>query len=196
MYERSEEKVGPTGGRERSQAEVARDAAFIGRMASVLSSAYCAALGLGGDPVKAAALVESAAVAARREYGEYRPGGDFEAWFLGYLVKAYRRLEGWSEVHVMEDESGSKRRGASDAVAADLSSLDTDHVIQALQGMAVPERLAMVIHAVGGYRGAQVVELLDVHPSSARVMLRRGRRLLKDALFDRAIANRLQISGA
>lgn len=162
-----------------------------------IAPAYRAALGLGGEPAKAMSLVEKAAVEARREYGDFRPGGDFEAWFFGYLAIAYRGLEGCSGGGESEEGgAGSTRRGASDAGAAGLSSVDTDHVVQALQEVPATERLATVIQAVGGYAGAQAAELLEVHPQSAGMMLRRGRRLLKESLLDRAIANRLQAGEA
>lgn len=175
-----------------------RDTAFERDVLALLPDVVRFARALARDPADADDLTQETLLQAYRGYHTFQPGSDVRRWlfticrhaFLHQRARAARQVvtaEGDDEeldaLAAVMDHAEALRRGEAEL----LDRIDVGPAIaRALDGLAAPFRLAVVLVDLEGQSYEEAAAVAGVAVGTIRSRLFRARRLLQQALFTHA----------
>src|SRR3954447_902403 len=190
----------PTSAEARRIAEVARDRIRFEEEALELSDqVYRVARRLVGSREEAEDLMQDAYARAFRSWQQYQPGTNLRAWLLRILtnlnIDRGRRVQRTPEMQPLEEgdyflynkleESSHMPASEQDAVVERLSQ---DDVVSALSAVPHDFRDVLVLVDIGDFTYQDAAQILDIPIGTVMSRLPRGRRILKGALAEKAVA--------
>jgi RNA polymerase sigma-70 factor (ECF subfamily) len=152
---------------------------------------YSAALRLARDESEAQDLVQDAYLRAYRFFNKFEKGTNFKAWLFKILkniyINKYRRE---SKKPQMVDVSRVEISGGLTAVATPedeiFDKLLDDDTMAAMDSLSEEFRLAIILSDLEGFSYKEVAEILDCPIGTVMSRLHRGRRLLRNSLYEYA----------
>jgi RNA polymerase sigma-70 factor, ECF subfamily len=177
----------------------ARDRVRFEEEALALSDqVYRVARHLVRDPDEAADLMQETYARAFRSWRSFTPGTNLRAWLLRILtnlnIDRGRRQQRTPDTQPLEEgdyflynkleESGD---GATDADRV-VERLSQDDVVSALAAVPHDFRDVLVLVDLGDFTYADAAQILDIPVGTVMSRLHRGRRILKKAMADSAVA--------
>ena len=179
-----------------AQAQAARDRTAFEEEALVhAENLYRIALRLTGSPQAAEDLVQEAYLRAFRAWQSYRPGTNLAAWLATILRNAFldeaRKQSRRPAQESLDEQSdyylyNQLTRDQPEPQEAVLNRLSSGTIVESLSTVPPVFREVVVLVDVGGFSYADAAEILNVPIGTVMSRLYRGRRLLKQALADRA----------
>ncbi|HTW07283.1 MAG TPA: sigma-70 family RNA polymerase sigma factor [Acidimicrobiales bacterium] len=184
---------------------MADKARFADQAMPFMSSLYSAALRMTRNPADAEDLVQETYLKAYRAFGSFEEGTNLKSWLYKILTntfintyRARRRRPAETELDDVEDlylyhrvgglEAASMGRSAEDLVLDHFSEAE---VKAAVESLAEPFRLAVVLADVEGFSYKEIAEILDVPIGTVMSRLHRGRKALQKTLHTFAQERRL-----
>lgn len=157
--------------------------AFDALYESNVGRVYALCLRMSGDRRSAEELTQDVFVRAWRRIGTFRGASAFSTWLHRVAVNV-----------VLDDRKRRRRRPAElthegDDELATVSGATTDPAIRldlerALATLPERSRMALVLHAVEGYRYEEVAELMEISVGTVKSHIHRGRALLMERMGD------------
>ncbi|HET9442679.1 MAG TPA: sigma-70 family RNA polymerase sigma factor [Acidimicrobiales bacterium] len=176
--------------------DVARRQEFTEQAMEHMPSLYAAAMRMTRNSADAEDLVQETYLKAYRAWGSFQQGTNLKAWLYRILtntfINAYRskkRRPEQTEIEEVEDLYLYRRLGGLEAVRAGRSAedevldlfTDTD-VKHAIEALAEPFRLAVLLADVEGFSYKEIAEILDIPIGTVMSRLHRGRKALQKTL--------------
>ncbi len=159
---------------------------------------YSAALRMTRNPSDAEDLVQEAFAKAYAAFHQYKPGTNIKAWLYRILtntyINIYRKkqrepfqtsgdeLQDWQIAAAAEHTPAGLKSAETEA----LDGLPDSNVKQALADLKEEFRLAVYFVDVEGYSYKEAADILGVPIGTVMSRLHRGRKLLREALFEYA----------
>lgn len=142
---------------------------------------YALCLRMSGDRLRAEDLTQDVFVRAWRRIGTFRGASAFSSWLHRVAVNVVlddrkRRSRRPPELGRVDDE---ELAGAVSPAADPVGRLDLE---RALASLPERSRMALVLHAVDGYRYEEVAELMEVSVGTVKSHIHRARALLMERL--------------
>ena len=176
--------------------DVARRQEFTEQAMEHMPSLYAAAMRMTRNSADAEDLVQETYLKAYRAWGSFQQGTNLKAWLYRILtntfINAYRskkRRPEQTEIEEVEDlylyrrlgglEAARAGRSAEDEVLDLFTDTDVKHAIEAL---AEPFRLAVLLADVEGFSYKEIAEILDIPIGTVMSRLHRGRKALQKTL--------------
>ncbi len=166
--------------------------AFGAEVVDHLDVLYRVALRLTRRPQDAEDLAQETAARALTRRAQFQPGTNLRAWLLtierSLFVSAYRHARCGPLIQSLEEveEGNLYGRGARAASPSAENALLQDWVdhdlVEAVQALPEPYRVAVVLSDVEGLSYAEMARRMNCPPGTAMSRLHRGRTLLRQAL--------------
>src|SRR5580765_5214089 len=191
----------PTPAETRRLAEVERDRARFEEEALELSDqVYRVARRLVGSREEAEDLVQDTYARAFRSWQQFQPGTNLRAWLLRILtnlnIDRGRRSQRTPDLQPLE-EGDYYLYNRLESTMPD-ENPDEERVLERLSQNAVVEALAEVPHDfrdvivlvdIGEFSYAEAAHILDIPVGTVMSRLHRARRILKQQMAEKAVAN-------
>jgi len=168
-----------------------------------LDPLYRTALRLTGHRSDAEDLVQETFLRAWRSFNRFQEGTNARAWLFKILMNTYidryRRSQREPEVTEHEDIGEfylysraweSKELGEAGNPEAFIERVMDEDVREALAQLPAPFRMAVILADVEGFSYKEISEILDIPLGTVMSRLHRGRRQLRQALWEYAMQNR------
>jgi RNA polymerase sigma-70 factor (ECF subfamily) len=155
---------------------------------------YTLALRLCSDEEDARDVVQDAYLRAWRSIGSFRGDAAFSTWMYRITANAAstfvtkRRRQRTEPLQTYQEPADTHLEGQPDAMFE--SSAELDHVSAALADLPPKLRAVVVLKDVYGLPHEAIAEELGISVSAAKVRLHRGRRRLRDALYEETRSSR------
>lgn len=119
-------------------------------------------------------------VALYTKIGDYRGEGSFEGWMRRIFVNAaLSHLRSLHPGRTLGDDVGDLPPGVVDGVPPEaLSRLGNEELIRLMNELPEGYRTVLMLHAVEGYRHAEIAEMLDISEATSRTQYMRARSRL------------------
>jgi RNA polymerase sigma-70 factor (ECF subfamily) len=159
---------------------------------------YAAAMRMTRNPADAEDLVQETFTKAFSSFHQYKDGTNLKAWLYRILtntfINSYRKkqrqplqansdeVEDWQMYRAGAHTSG----GLKSAEVEALEGLPDDDIKQALQELPENRRMAVYYADVEGLAYKEIAEIMDTPIGTVMSRLHRGRKQLKDLLYDYA----------
>ncbi|MCS6901488.1 MAG: sigma-70 family RNA polymerase sigma factor [Myxococcales bacterium] len=165
-----------------------------------LDAMYSVACRLTRNPVQAEDLVHDALVKAMRAREQFQPGTNMKAWLLRIVTTTFlnQYKRGGLERDVLEGPnadpladgwmSSSTMRAMRDAESLALQPLLQEELQAALEALPEEFRLAVVLSDVEEMSYKEIADIMGCPMGTVMSRLHRGRKLLKSALYEQAVA--------
>lgn len=154
---------------------------------------YTLALRLTADREMALDVAQEAFIRAWRALPKFRGEARFSTWIHRITVNAAWTMQRRNRRHRAEPldvmASDPEATGLTPEAAGEASDI-RPRLIAALDSLPVASRAVVVLKDVHGWSHAEISEHLDITVTAAKVRLHRGRRRLRDELYDAAPAGR------
>lgn len=152
---------------------------------------YSAALRLARNESEAQDLVQDAYLRAYRFFDRFEKGTNFRAWLFKILKNIYiNKYRSESKKLQMVDASYVEASGGLTAVATPedeiFGKLLDDDITTAMDALPEEFRLAIMLSDLEGFSYKEVAEILDCPIGTVMSRLHRGRRLLRNTLYEYA----------
>jgi RNA polymerase sigma-70 factor, ECF subfamily len=156
---------------------------------------YRVALRLSGSAQTAEDLVQEAYLRAFRSWRSFKPGTNLPAWLATILRNAYldeARKQSRRPAQESLDEHGDYylynqlSQESREPQAAVVDRLSSGAIVESLAAVPPVFREVVVLVDIGDFSYADAAEILGIPIGTVMSRLYRGRRLLKQALADRA----------
>ncbi len=152
---------------------------------------YSAALRMTRDATDAQDLVQDAYLRAYRFFDRFERGTNFKAWLFKILKNVYinkyrKEIKMPQMVDVSEVEVSG---GLADSVTPENEIFDKlldDDVTNAMDSLPEEFRLAIILSDLEGFSYKETAEILDCPMGTVMSRLHRGRKLLRDSLYEYA----------
>jgi RNA polymerase sigma-70 factor, ECF subfamily len=165
----------------------------------LLDSLYGAALRMTRNPADAEDLVQETMLRAYRSFDRFEPGTNLKAWLFRILTNAY--------INTYRKKQREPRKVAADELQEfDLYQELKDHdpqfgttpetivldrlvdtdILDAIDDLPEPFRLAVVLSDIEGFSYAEMAEIMDVPMGTVMSRLHRGRKALQKRLWELA----------
>lgn len=143
-------------------------------------------------------LVQETFLRAYRGYASFRPGSDVRRWLFSICHHAFLRIEEREQRMVASSDVGDAELETMGAVMSHVAaqrtgldayvcSIDVGPAIrEAIEQLAAPYRLAVMLVDVEGLSYEEAAAVAEVPVGTIRSRLFRARRLLQDQLFEYA----------
>ena len=163
-----------------------------------LDALYRTALRMSKHREDAEDLVQETYLRAFRFIDRFKPGTNLKAWLFKILtntfINQYRKAARQPQVAYLEDdeefylyrkvrEPGSPPLSESAEEAA-LSQLGQDQIIEAIESLPDPYRLAIVLVDIEGFSYKEIAEMTRVKVGTVMSRIARGRKMLQHLLGD------------
>jgi RNA polymerase sigma-70 factor, ECF subfamily len=191
--------VGETDIEARRIASDARDRVRFEEEALALSDqVYRVARHLVRDPEEAEDLMQETYARAFRSWRSFTPGTNLRAWLLRILtnlnIDRGRRQQRTPDMQPLEEgdyflynKLEETSEGATDADRV-VERLSQDDVVAALAAVPHDFRDVLVLVDLGDFTYADAAQILEIPVGTVMSRLHRGRRILKSAMADAAVA--------
>jgi RNA polymerase sigma-70 factor (ECF subfamily) len=176
-----------------------------------LDALYRTALRMTRNPQDAEDLVQETYLRAFRFFDQFQPGTNLRAWLFKILtnnyINSYRKAsseprntslddtEEFSLYHQMAREIPSGSLGW-DVEAEVLDRFAAEDIREAIENLPPAYRMTVLLADVEGFSYKEIAEITGVSKGTVMSRLFRGRRLLQQALWERARAAGFARSGA
>ena len=152
---------------------------------------YSVALRMTRDETDAQDLVQDAYLRAYRFFDRFEKGTNFKAWLFKILknvyINKYRREARRPQMVELSDVEASG--DLADAVTPEdriFDKLLDDDVTKAMDSLPEDFRFAIVLSDLEGFSYKETAEILDCPIGTVMSRLHRGRRLLRNSLYEYA----------
>ncbi len=184
----SNREVGPFDEQDLVSRAASGDAAAFGELVRIHQhEVYTVALRMVADRELAYDVAQDAFIRAWRAIGRFRGDAKFSTWMHRITVNTAlthreRRKRSRTDAldamyHEPEADGLTPERGGQSAAAR-------AHLAAALADLAEPLRVVVVLKDVYGWSHAEISDSLDISVTAAKVRLHRGRKALRDALWE------------
>lgn len=173
------------------QSEERRREEFAEMALRHIDSFYSAALRMTRDEIEAQDLVQDAYLRAYRFFDKFEKGTNFRAWLFKILKNIYiNKYHKESKMPQMVDISSVEDSGdLANAATSENEIFDElldDEVMSAMDALPEKFRLAIILSDLEGFAYKEVAEILDIPVGTVMSSLHRGRRLLRNTLYEYA----------
>jgi RNA polymerase sigma-70 factor (ECF subfamily) len=174
-------------------------ARFQSEALPLLDSLYAGALRMTRNPADAEDLVQETMMRAYRAFDRFEAGTNLKAWLFRILTNAYiniyrkrqreprkvstDEIEDFDLFRELKDHDPQMTESAESVVLDNL--VDTD-IIEALDALPEPFRLAVVLSDLEDFSYAEMAEIMDVPLGTVMSRLHRGRKALQKRLWELA----------
>lgn len=163
-----------------------------------LDALYRTALRMSKHREDAEDLVQETYLRAFRFINRFKPGTNLKAWLFKILtntfINQYQKAARQPQVGYLEDdeefylyrkvrEPGSPPLSESAEEAA-LNQLGETHIIEAIESLPEPYRLAIVLVDIEGFSYKEIAEMTRVEVGTVMSRIARGRKMLQRLLGD------------
>lgn len=116
-------------------------------------------------------------VALYTKIGDYRGEGSFEGWMRRIFVNAaLSHLRALHPGRTLDDDVGDLPPGVVDGAPPEaLSRLGNEELLRLMNELPEGYRTVLMLHAVEGYRHAEIAEMLDISEATSRTQYMRAR---------------------
>lgn len=134
-------------------------------------------------------LTQDVFLTLRDSVTRYEERMKFKAWLYGIAVRKAKskRHSNWLRAKLL-----GQRKGENIAMAV-AHNTSPEHrtevrqvVRQALESLPAGQQEVLMLHAVDGFTGEEIAEILDIKPKTVWTRLHRARQAMRDALHDGA----------
>jgi len=158
---------------------------------SYMDSLYNVALRMTRDGSDAEDLVQDAYLRAYRFFDKFEKGTNFKAWLFKILknvyINKYRKKSKTPQmVDVSTIESSSDLGVSETPENAIFDQLLDDDITTAMDSLPEEFNLAIVLSDLEGFSYKEIAEILDIPIGTVMSRLHRGRKILRDSLYDYA----------
>lgn len=163
----------------------------------LLDSLYSGALRMTRNPADAEDLVQETMMRAYRSFDRFEPGTNLKAWLYRIMTNAYintyrKRQREPQKVSADDIEEFDlyrelKNRDPSLGETPEsivLDSLVDSDIIEAIEDLPEPFRMAVVLSDIEGFSYAEMAEIMDVPLGTVMSRLHRGRKALQKRLWE------------
>ena len=161
-----------------------------------LDALYRTALRMSRHAQDAEDLVQDTYLQAFRAIDTFRPGTNLKAWLFKILtntfINRYRKVASQPQVDYLEDDDEfylyrkASQPGfaplSESAEEAALSQLGRAQIIEAIEGLPEPYRLAVILVDVEGFSYKEIAEMTQVKAGTVMSRIARGRKMLQRQL--------------
>lgn len=169
----------------------------------LLDQMYGAALRLTRNPSDAEDLLQETFSKAFTSFHQYESGTNIKAWLYRILnttfINLYRKNQRQPQISAYEVEEWQAPPATEGLRAADVEALTripSRDVQRALEDLPEDFRLAVYLFDVEGFSYKEIAEIMQTPVGTVMSRLHRGRKLLREALFDYALENGFVSGGA
>lgn len=153
---------------------------------------YTLALRLTADRELAADVAQEAFVRAWRALGKFRGDARFSTWLHRITVNTgltMRRRAGRHRADSIDEVMWEpEASGITPEMAGEATDL-RERLVHALSALPAGNRDVVVLKDIHGWSHGEIAEHLGISVTAAKVRLHRGRRVLRDRLFDVGVAD-------
>ena len=163
-----------------------------------LDALYRTALRMSRNREDAEDLVQETYLRAFRFINRFEPGTNLKAWLFKILtntfINQYRKAARQPQVGYLEDDEEFylyrkvRERGSpplsESAEEAALNQLGQQQIIEAIDGLPDPYRLAIVLVDIEGFSYKEIAEMTRVKVGTVMSRIARGRKMLQRLLGD------------
>ena len=163
-----------------------------------MDALYRTALRMTRHPEDAEDLVQETFLRAIRFFDKFKPGTNLKAWLFKILtnifINQYRKAAREPDIDDLDDteefylyrnvrEVGSPPLSKS-AEAAALDQIGQESIIEAIEGLPEPYRLAVLLVDVEGFSYKEIAEMTASKLGTVMSRIARGRKMLQRILWD------------
>ncbi len=163
-----------------------------------LDALYRTALRMSRNREDAEDLVQETYLRAFRFIDKFKPGTNLKAWLFKILtntfINQYRKAARQPQVGYLEDDEEFylyrkvRERGSpplsESAEEAALNQLGQDQIIEAIESLPEPYRLAIALVDIEGFSYKEIAEMTRVKVGTVMSRIARGRKMLQHLLGD------------
>ena len=163
-----------------------------------LDALYRTALRMARHPQDAEDLVQDTYLRAFRFIATFKPGTNLKAWLFTILTNAfinrYREASKKPQVDYLEDTEEfylyRKLSGSGSPILSEsaeetaLGQLGQAQIIEAIEGLPDPYRLAVILVDVEGFSYKEIAEMTGVKLGTVMSRIARGRKMLQRLLWE------------
>lgn len=170
---------------------------FVADAVPLLDSLYAGALRMTRNPADAEDLVQDTMLRAYRSFDRFEPGTNLKAWLFRIMTNAYintyrkkqREPKSVSQDEVEEFDLYRELKAGDPDLARTpetivLDSLVDSDITDAIDDLAEPFRLAVVLSDIEGFSYAEMADIMDVALGTVMSRLHRGRKALQKRLWE------------
>jgi RNA polymerase sigma-70 factor (ECF subfamily) len=163
----------------------------------LLDSLYSGALRMTRNPADAEDLVQETMMRAYRSFDRFEPGTNLKAWLYRIMTNAYintyrkrqREPQKVSSDDIEEFDLYRELKNHDPSLGETpesivLDSLVDSDIIEAIEDLPEPFRMAVVLSDIEGFSYAEMAEIMDVPLGTVMSRLHRGRKALQKRLWD------------
>ena len=184
----------------RAKSSTMQKDSFVEDAVSHLDALHAVACRLTRNPTEAEDLVQDTLVKAMRAREQFQPGTNMKAWLLRIVTTTFlnQYKRGGLERDVLDGPdadpladgwmSSATMRAMRDAESLALQPLLQEELQAALEALPEEFRLAVVLSDVEEMSYKEIADIMGCPMGTVMSRLHRGRKLLKSALLEHAIA--------
>ena len=159
-----------------------------------MDSLYSVALRMAKNSSEAQDLVQDAYLRAYRFFDRFQKGTNFKAWLFKILKNVYinkyrKELRKPQMVDISGVEASNNLPGPTTPEDEIFSKLLDDDVTRAMDDLPEDFRLAIMLSDVDGLAYKDIAEILECPIGTVMSRLHRGRKLLRESLYEYAKAH-------
>jgi len=156
-----------------------------------MDSLYSAALRMTRNESEAQDLVQDAYLRSYRFFDKFQKGTNLKAWLFKILkniyINKYRRESKRPQMVDVSDVEASGDLMVSTTPEDEIfDKLLDDDITRAMSDLPEDFRLAIILSDLEGFSYKEIAEILDCPIGTVMSRLHRGRRLLRDSLYEYA----------
>ncbi len=164
-----------------------------------IDALYGTALRLTGSRDSAEDLVQDTYVRALKFWTKFDPGTNLRAWLFRMMfnlfINQYRRTKRGREISEGHEQSDLRVQVLPDEHLAPTTTpeeffferLFSDDVVEALSDLAPDFKMVVLLADINGFSYKQIADILNIPVGTVMSRLHRGRRMLREKLYEFAL---------